>query len=387
MITNISIDGYKCLTNTSFPCGNLNILVGPNASGKSSVLQTLLLLRQSTNQNGKIKDLHLSGPLFEAGTAQDIMHPAAEHRISVCLNEDDYKNFEYVFNHDRDDKNTSPKRLLTANHQLGLPKSLAKRNNSFAYLNAERIGPRLTYSLPPDEMQLSGPVGKYGEYATALLARAKSDIFKIDGWNKKLASDLARAPGLLDKKEMLEDIEFSGGRLDLVCNEMLGWILPGASFDASELDQADAAALRFIRDPFHTKTSVRPTHIGFGLIYTLPIITAALALDKNGLLLVENPEAHLHPFSQSRIGVFLAMIAATGRQIFIETHSDHVLNGIRLAVRNKILPPENLLINFFERPMLESSTSITQIRTSIDGRLKPWPKGFFDQIENDLSRL
>jgi predicted ATPase len=145
--------------------------------------------------------------------------------------------------------------------------------------------------------------------------------------------------------------------------------------------------LRFIRDPFHTKTSVRPTRIGFGLIYTLPIITAALALDKNGLLLVENPEAHLHPFSQSRIGVFLAMIAATGRQIFIETHSDHVLNGIRLAVRNKILPPENLLINFFERPMLESSTSITQIRTSIDGRLKPWPKGFFDQIENDLSRL
>ena len=76
---------------------------------------------------------------------------------------------------------------------------------------------------------------------------------------------------------------------------------------------------------------MRPTNMGFGVSYALPVITAGLLAPAGSLLVVENPEAHLHPAGQSRVGRFLAHLAASGVQVVAETHSDHVLNGVRLA--------------------------------------------------------
>ena len=101
MIERIFIDGYKCLKGVTLDTGNLNVLVGPNASGKSSVLQSLLLLRQSADKDGNVAALHLSGPLYEAGTAQDVLHPAAEHQIKLGLQENGIYT-EFSFFHDRD---------------------------------------------------------------------------------------------------------------------------------------------------------------------------------------------------------------------------------------------------------------------------------------------
>ena len=385
MISNIIIEGYKCLRNADIATGSLNILVGPNASGKSSFIQALLLLRQSADINGEVKDLQLSGPLFEAGTVQDVMHPAADHKVRLKLK---YKSssVNFLFRNVRDEI-SSPKRYLENAQRKKIPLPLRNYGNGFAYLNAERVGPRLSYSLPPGETDISGLVGKHGEYTAAILARAKSNNIFIKKWDSALALKFSYAVALLDSKDIKASLLNSQGRLDLVVNEMLGWILPGAVFDASEFDQSDTATIRFIRDPLTTKSSVRATHVGFGLIYTLPIITACLSLNPGGLLIIENPEAHLHPYSQSRIGVFLALIASTGRQIFIETHSDHVVNGIRLAAKNNLLPAKDIYINYFNRPAGEDGSQITPIRTSAAGRLNPWPKGFFDQIENDLSQL
>ena len=79
-------------------------------------------------------------------------------------------------------------------------------------------------------------------------------------------------------------------------------------------------------------TWVRSTNMGFGVTYALPIILAGLIAEPDGLLIVENPEAHLHPAGQSRAGVFLAWLAGKGVQVMVETHSDHVLNGIRRGI-------------------------------------------------------
>jgi predicted ATPase len=385
MIERLSIDGYKSLKGIDFATGPLNVLVGPNASGKSSILQILLLLRQSADKEGNVDGLHMSGPLYEAGTAQDALHPDSEYRLSIGLQADGER-MNFVFHHDRDDKDLSSKRVLRASTRQRVPSALYDRDTGFAYLNAERIGPRVTYALPPDEMHLGGMVGKYGEYTTAVLARAANGTF-IDEWAPALQLSFANTLKLLDAKDLAAELSQSQGRLDLVCNSVLGWILPGTIFEAQEYEQSDAASLRFIRDPLATKSSVRATHIGFGLVYTLPIITAALALRRGGMLLVENPEAHLHPFSQSRIGVFLALVAASGRQVFLETHSDHVINGIRLAVKYGAIAAGNVFVNSVSRPESGSTSKIQQIRISEDGRLNEWPEGFFDQIESDLSKL
>jgi predicted ATPase len=100
------------------------------------------------------------------------------------------------------------------------------------------------------------------------------------------------------------------------------------------------------------------------------------------MLIVENPEAHLHPAGQSRLGRFLARVAGSGVQVIVETHSDHVLNGVRLAaVADSSVPANDVIVHFFD------GDTVLPIDLGARGDLSAWPTGFFDQIEDDLGRL
>ncbi len=114
------------------------------------------------------------------------------------------------------------------------------------------------------------------------------------------------------------------------------------------------------------------------------MIVAGLLTGPGDLLIVENPEAHLHPGGQSKLGRFLARIAGSGAQVIVETHSDHVLNGVRLAVaEEEVLRPEDGVVHYFG----EEEAGSVPIAFSARGELSEWPSGFFDQIEQDLGRL
>ena len=76
---------------------------------------------------------------------------------------------------------------------------------------------------------------------------------------------------------------------------------------------------------------------------------ALLSAKRGTLVLLENPEAHLHPQGQVRIGELIARTAASGVQILVETHSDHVLNGIRLAVHAGKIEPDQVKLQYFKR--------------------------------------
>lgn len=385
MIDKILVSGYKCLLmKEPLTTKALNVLVGSNASGKSTLLQTMLLLRQSADANGVVHDLHLSGDLYEGGTANDVLHPSAEHKIRVLL-VDNGKNSDFTFLFKREDTSVK-KRQLQSEKATKIIGCLGADNSCFGYLNAERIGPRVSYPLPPDDIGIAGAVGKHGEYTAGRLARSADGVF-ISGWSEEICKKISDAQDLLDGKVVEKELLDSDGRLDLVSNNILNWIIPGAVFHASEEDNIDSAPLRFLRDPTSTRVKTRATHVGFGLAYSLPIIVAGLSLTENGMLVVENPEAHLHPYSQSRIGVFLALLAGTGRQVFVETHSDHVVNGIRLAIKHNLVHADSVIFNYFRNFPDEGCSEITQILADTDGSLDAWPAGFFDQIERDLARL
>ena len=72
--------------------------------------------------------------------------------------------------------------------------------------------------------------------------------------------------------------------------------------------------------------------------------------------MVENPEAHLHPSAQAAMGEFLAISAASGIQVILETHSDHVLNGIRRAVKKGLITHHDVAIHFFTGEVPVGST-------------------------------
>ncbi len=134
--------------------------------------------------------------------------------------------------------------------------------------------------------------------------------------------------------------------------------------------------------------------VGFGYSFSLPVIVAALTAQPGDLVIIENPEAHLHPAAQSKIGILLALAAQAGVQVIIETHSDHVLNGIRTLVKGLKnfgkIKSEELKVHYFFEARNESGEQFHSRRMLIsdeEGKLNGWPSGFFDEWENNLNKL
>ena len=101
--------------------------------------------------------------------------------------------------------------------------------------------------------------------------------------------------------------------------------------------------------------------------------------------MIENPEAHLHPAGQALMGRFLADAAQSGIQILVETHSDHVLNGVRRSVKSdEGITADQVFIHFF-RPRSEGGPQIISPLLDDSGNIDYWPEGFFDQFDKDMN--
>jgi predicted ATPase len=115
-------------------------------------------------------------------------------------------------------------------------------------------------------------------------------------------------------------------------------------------------------------------------------VVAAVSAKEQDILLIENPEVHLHPAGQALMGTFLAKVAASGTQVIVETHSDHVLNGIRRAIKARTLRPEQALLHFF-RPRGGTLDQVVSPTLDPAGNIDVWPEGFFDQFDKDMNHF
>lgn len=131
--------------------------------------------------------------------------------------------------------------------------------------------------------------------------------------------------------------------------------------------------------------------VGFGFTYCLPVIVALLRAKADDLLVFENPEAHLHPAAQVELGKLMALAAGKGVQIIIESHSDHILNSLRLARKEKVISQEDLNVIFVQRDFGAGDdmevTYIDEIQITDEGKLNERPKNFFDSWDDVLTRL
>lgn len=106
-------------------------------------------------------------------------------------------------------------------------------------------------------------------------------------------------------------------------------------------------------------------------------------------MIIENPEAHIHPRGQAEMGRLIALAAAAGMQLFVETHSDHIVNGIRVAVKENLINAENVNISYFSRQTteIEQFCRIQNIRVDRTGELSDYPIDFMDEWNNQLLKL
>ena len=236
----------------------------------------------------------------------------------------------------------------------------------FGYLCAERLGPRDVLGASATGLK-ELDVGPRGEYVAQVLASL--DRLKVSSKRCEPSTNESSA-GLLYQTEM-----------------WMGKIASPIQIEVGRLPNTSVYSLRFKSLGIDAEWTRAP-NTGFGISYALPIIVAALRAVKGGLLLIENPEAHLHPAGQSMIGAFLSRVAADGVQVVLETHSDHVLNGIRLAVTDESLGlcTDDTVIYYF-RDTRDTGSPFEQIEINRRGQLSLWPVGFFDQTQIDLAAL
>jgi predicted ATPase len=368
---NLKINNFKCFEEQEVPFGQITVLAGANSVGKSSVVQALLLCRMVIEKfkgteswllllEGKRmmfppESFSLNGPflLHLGNSAQVLNRNAYENKIKLSLSaQNTVFEVDLVVPDFEDSYN-----LILKDIRLSLPnntQAVTLGHHSFYYLNAERIGPRIRHEV--DDLPYLH-TGWSGEYTVQMV-----------GGNKILPIELDRCFDENSTKSLLEQ-----SRL------WLDYIAPGSKFfDPSLITGIKSAEIKFGDD--------RPTNVGFGLSYVLPIIVNGLIAEKGAMFIVENPEAHLHPLGQSRIGQFLAKIAAAGVQVVVETHSEHVINGIRIAALKDTISTNDVRINFFDRDE-NDKIKLIPILMNDAGDLTSYPKGFFDQEQRDMAEI
>lgn len=373
MLNRLDLENFKCFELLRLPLAPLTLLSGPNASGKSSILQALVLLHQTIREHEWSVRLMLNGNSIKLGTVSDVVdkiHGRKTFKIGVT---DDGRIYQWSFTGDRTDMSMVVDDVVVDNKKsedhpehlrfllpttLGKSDSrLAKRLRGLSYLTAERVGPREVYSL--EDRQIAEVVGPAGEHAASVLQWGRDETV-IDGLVRSNAPNTR-----------LRQVE-----------ERMRMFFPGCSLILHQIPQVNAVTLglRTSDDTdFH-----RPVHVGFGLTQVLPIVVAALSASVEDIILIENPEVHLHPAGQALMGQFLAEVANAGIQIIVETHSDHVLNGIRRSVKAEILKPELVAVHFFRPRSLDGSQVISPLIDKT-GNIDTWPEGFFDQFDKDMN--
>ena len=384
MLAQIDLRYFKCFEMLKLPLCPLTLLSGANASGKSSVLQALVLLHQTMREHEWSSRLMLNGATVRLGTAADVIDEVHGHRdCEIQLIDGDTSYFNWNFKGERAEMSmavrwargetadgngwhvdeTQPLRYLLP-RDLPTPSgsvSLTERLRALTYLTAERLGPREYYVL--EDAQLTPVVGSRGEYAVSVLH---------SGRDTRVMENL-----------LVQDVPPTRFRQ---VEARMALFFPGCVLEIKQIPSANAVTLG-IRTSNSTDFH-RPVHTGFGLTQVLPIMVAALSADRDGLLLIENPEVHLHPAGQAAMGEFLAEVAAAGVQVIIETHSDHVLNGIRRAVRNRTVPKDDVALYFFRPRQEDRAGSRSQVESpslDADGNIDNWPEGFFDQFDKDMN--
>lgn len=347
MRSTLEIKNFKCFTSQKINMSALTILVGGNGMGKSTIVQSLLLLRQCIE---KRKEILLNGIYdLSLGTFDSIINcEATDNVLSFAIYDED---MQIIANTKLTIDETSSDNMMVMK-QKGY---FSKRNVGllapyFYYLSAERLGPRMSQR---NTSLIYPNTGIYGEYTAQILYHYCYQKISEKRQNK------------LEKSLFLQK----------QVNAWLNTIIPNVEVKA-ESNLSMQVSQILLKNSI-SNDYLQSTNIGFGISYALPIIVTGLIAQEGCFFIVENPEAHLHPAAQSAMGKFIAMLANSGLFVILETHSDHILDGIQIYAAQNSIPQDNIIINNFE--IIDNNVNVTSIMYDDKYQYSMWPRHFMDQ--------
>lgn len=368
MLNSLQIVNFKGFNNTTIEFKKLTLLTGCNSTGKSSIIQAILLLHRAMLDEMD-KSNKYCAQLLNQEPFGDLLNLNFDSHVFSIDGKIDGDQFYSTWN-------------IDANKISEVTISDSMKNyHNILYLNAQRLVQSNIFPIPTKSQLISNPIGNHGEFAAYHLSvLADKRIFSNITTNE---DKLYISPYKPKFKPQIE--------------AWLSQIKPQILLQAEQSANENNVSLQFYLPNFYGEYHARD--VGLGVKYALPIFVAGLmakrpsswgtvskiTAKRDTIFIVENPEAYLHPQGQVVLGTFLANIAASGIQCIVKTHSDHVLNAIRVAVSNEEISPDDVQINFLTK-FIERIDVYTP-KIDQDGHIDEWPSGFFDEFENQLSQL
>ena len=354
MLNEIRFNNFKCFEDATIKLNKLTVLTGLNGMGKSTVIQGILALRQSYLMNNLNRGLELSGKYIDLGNGQDILYEKAvkDEKITITLVDDIKK--KYCFEYE-----ANALTLKNADENYTQVNDIIK-TNKFIYLAADRIIPRKRYDIGNPEDVDNRDFGNDGEFVLQYLNDHGTET---DEGNKEK-------------------------NLNIELEKWMEEISPGAEPVVTLNPDNQLADLKFrFREGKYMTNPYKAINVGFGLTYVLPVVVSLLTAREGDYIIIENPEAHIHPRGQRKLGELISLAVQNGAQVILETHSDHVMNGIRLAVKTGTVSKDEVGFVYFYKDVSTYEHLCLYPQIDENGKFDFWPNGFFDEWENSLMEL
>lgn len=419
MLTHLKLENFKIWRSTGpVRLAPLTLLLGTNSSGKSSLIQSLLLMRQTVKGNDAGLDLNLGNPdagdTVTMGQFSDLLcrHAKASYdtpatRVGIefgwmppgggasdtTMFSARYRNgsagsaeLDYL-RLGQDGKGFTVLRrkpgiyrlqLGNRNRHVGQSADFRpERSFAFSAATLNKLGP-LADDIRPvgpallDELSriiYLGPVRQLARRDYVWSGRMPAHIGDDGG----RAVDVLIASGVAQQtKQPKTGVTEGAGR---IFRETEHWL--------RELEVAEGLQVRALGRSAryellvkHRGAVVNLKDVGVGVSQVIPVVVAALFAKPGHIVIVEEPESHLHPLAQAKLAELLAKVSAErGVQFIVETHSEHLFRRLQTLIARQVVQPEQAALYFVERD--GHAAKLRELKLDDFGRLTNWPDKFF----------
>ena len=346
MIKSISIHALKSIKDLTVKCSAFTVFVGTNSSGKSTIIQSLLLIAQNSLKyqlNG------LNGPLVKLGSFTESFSnfcSKQDGRIRISVENDN--DLDEVSVEIKGDSSDDVLASVAGGSVINQNQDNLIFNKKFYYLSCNRIGVQRLYE---NKNSADDKFGIYGENSYGYLFNHKNDT---------VPSELLKSQ---KSNTLLSQVNY--------------WLNYIVNADMSVEEVPNTTNVKVLYSIGKEQIYRSPINVGSGLSYIASILIICLASEKHSTLVIENPEIHLHPALQAKFMETLAKFGGINNSFFIETHSEHMLRKLQVLVKKNVIAKDEVAVYYFKN---ENGTfSVSKHDVDERGFIQPsFPKEFYD---------
>ncbi|MBA7503708.1 hypothetical protein ES706_02328 [subsurface metagenome] len=426
MFESLRIKNFRSIRDSGeIKLSDLNVFVGPNNSGKSSILYALMMIKMTMESKNEDMALITSTPELDLGSYLDLIRDGnTDYRLMIKfkLNDPSVREPFAVFAEYGREKHNSYADLQA---EFCFDKA-RNRIEVVSFIGKDHLGNSIITVRKTDDssLKISGPSAKLLKHMRVKFMNFIPGIVpsgpkpKFDMVTQVVRWDVASTIRAGELSEVIQKLKYvapireriprhgivgtmvyseltpSGQNLmrvlsssDIIStrgkaaiDELNYWL--GSKFkllkniELIDIDKAGTVKILIADDPRGSK-KINLASMGCGISQLVPVVVQTVLLPKSGCLLVEQPEIHLHPSAQADLAdLFIGNIRGR-RQFIIETHSEHFVLRLRRRIAEGKIKPEKIGVFFVEKK--KGLTRIRKLNLKPNGHFEEWPTGFFEE--------